>query len=174
MTTNLKEEVRDGTLTFSKEAVQQLSAALDEPTWMRDLRLKAWEVYENTPMPTTQDEPWRRTDIRRFKLDQIGPALNGSAPGVATPAHLGQQLTEDKAGGVMVQIDAHVTQFELSDELREQGVIFCDMHTAVREHADLVKEHFMTEAVRVEDGKFAALHGAFWRGGTFLYIPKGV
>ncbi len=174
MTTNLKEEVRDGTLTFSKEAVQQLSAALDEPTWMRDLRLKAWEVYENTPMPTTQDEPWRRTDIRRFKLDQIGPALNGSAPGVAAPAHLGQQLTEDKAGGVMVQIDAHVTQFELSDELREQGVIFCDMHTAVREHADLVKEHFMTEAVRVEDGKFAALHGAFWRGGTFLYIPKGV
>jgi Fe-S cluster assembly protein SufD len=48
------------------------------------------------------------------------------------------------------------------------------MHTAVREHPELVRKHFMTEGVRVDEGKFAALHGAFWRGGIFLYVPRGV
>ncbi len=160
---------------FSKEAVEKLSAVLNEPAWMREFRLQAWEVYEKTPMPTTKDEAWRRTDIRRLKLDEIGPALNGfDASGVDVPAYLGEQLTADKAGGVLVEVDGVVQHYELSDALKEQGVIFCDMHTAVREHEELVKKHFMTEAVKVTDGKFAALHGAFWRGGVFLYVPKNV
>lgn len=59
----------------------------------------------------------------------------------------------------------------LREELREKGVIFEDMSVAVREHADLVKKHFM-QAIPIDDHKFAALHGAVWSGGTFLYIPK--
>jgi Fe-S cluster assembly protein SufD len=62
----------------------------------------------------------------------------------------------------------------LSDELKAQGVIFCDMHTAVSQHPELIKKYFMTQGVQVTEGKFAALHGAFWRGGTFLYVPRNV
>lgn len=161
---------------YSREMVEQLSAALNEPEWMRAFRLQAWDVFARTPMPTIQDEPWRRTDIRRLKLDALAPSLNGHGP-VATsqpPAYLGEQLTEDRAGGVLLMVDGETVKYELSDELREQGVIFCDMHTAVNEYPELVREHFMTRAVKVEDGKFAAMHGAFWRGGTFLYVPKNV
>lgn len=174
MTTNLQEDVQQDQQAYSREAVQQLSTLLDEPAWMREFRLQAWEVYENTPMPTTTDEPWRRTDLRRLKLDEIGPSLNGNGADVQVPAYLGKQLTEDKTGGAMVQVDGNVTKYELSDELQEQGIIFCDMHTAVRQHSELVQEHFMNKAVQVSEGKFAALHGAFWRGGTFLYVPKEV
>lgn len=176
MTTDVKESVQEEVATYSREAVEQLSAALNEPAWMKEFRLRAWEVFANTPMPTTQDEPWRRTDLRRLNLAQIGPSVDGKGPAanVQVPEYLGRQLTEDKAGGVMVQVDGATVQYELSDELQEQGVIFCDMHTAVREHPDLVKKYFMTDIVQVDEGKFAALHGAFWRGGTFLYVPKNV
>jgi Fe-S cluster assembly protein SufD len=143
---------------------------------MLERRLEAWDVYASLPMPTTSDEPWRRTNLRRFKPDKIGPSLNGTAAAAAAsvPAYLATQLTEDKTGGLLVQVDGITQTYELSDELKAQGVIFCDMHDAVRDHGALVQKLFMTEAVPVTDGKFAALHGAFWRGGTFLYVPKNV
>lgn len=160
---------------FTLEAVERLSADLGEPEWMAKFREQAWETYQSLPMPTTSDEAWRRTDLRRFKLEQIGPSTNGAGAQLDNvPSYLGEQLTEDRAGGILVQVDGVTRQYEISDRLKEQGVIFCDMHTAVREHADLVQQHFMTEGVPTSDGKFAALHGAFWKGGTFLYIPKGV
>ena len=162
-------------LPFSRDAVVQLSASLNEPEWMLDLRLGAWEIFSSLPMPTTRDEAWRRTDIRRFKLDSFGISLNGNgATGAKVPSHLAAQLTEDAAGGVLVEVDGLVKDYSLSDELRGQGVVFCDMHTAVREHGDLVRKYFMTEAVRADAGKFAALHAAFWRGGVFLYVPRNV
>ncbi|MCB0034810.1 MAG: SufD family Fe-S cluster assembly protein, partial [Anaerolineales bacterium] len=159
---------------FTKEAVKELSAYLNEPEWMLDLRLNAFEVYEQTPMPTLKDEEWRRTNIRRLKLDTIGPSLNGAAGQVDYPARLSNQLADVPAGGELIQVDGVTKSFKLSDELKEQGIIFCDMSTAVNEHPDLVKEYFMTKAVPVTDGKFAAMHGAFWRGGTFIYVPKNV
>ncbi len=131
---------------FTREAVNKLSAGLNEPEWMRQFRLDAFAVYEGLPMPTTNDEAWRRTDIRRFKLDQIGPSVNGDAAAEADiPAYLGKQLTSDEAGGNMLQIDGVVKQYNLSEDLKQQGVIFCDMHTAVSEHPDLVQKHFMTD-----------------------------
>jgi Fe-S cluster assembly protein SufD len=155
--------------------VEALSAAHDEPQWMRDFRLKAWEVYESLPWPTTKEEAWRRTDLRRFKLDSLGPSINGDVVStVDVPSYLGAQLTDDEAGGVLVQVNAVVKLHQVSEELRAQGIIFTDMHTAVREHGDLVRKYFMTKAVQVTDGKFAALHGAFWRGGVFLYVPRNV
>jgi Fe-S cluster assembly protein SufD len=165
--------MREQMTTFTRQAVEQLSANLNEPAWMRERRLQAWELYDSLPLPTIKDEPWRRTDLRRLKLDEIGPAVNGS--GVLThtiPSYLGEQLTEDKTGGILVQVDGITRQYEVSDALKAQGVIFCDMDTAVREHPDLVQKHFMTQAVKPDEGKFAALHAAFWRGGTFLYVPR--
>jgi Fe-S cluster assembly protein SufD len=166
-------DLSDAVAAFSRENVEKLSAYLNEPQWMLDLRLAAWDVYEATPMPATTDEAWRRTDIRRFKLDQIGPSLNGDAGGeVDLPDFLGKQLTADEAGGNMLQVDGVVQRYEVDPALVAQGVIFTDMHTAVAEHPELVRKYFMTQAVKITDGKFAALHGAFWRGGTFLYVPK--
>lgn len=162
-------------LPFSRDAVMQLSALFNEPEWMLAFRLQSWDVYAALPVPTTQDEAWRRTDIRRFKLDAFGPSLNGAgANGATIPDYLGAQLTDDAAGGVLVEANGVVKEYALSDELKAQGVIFCDMHTAVREHGELVRRYFMTQAVRPTDGKFAALHGAFWRGGVFLYVPRNV
>ena len=163
---------------FSKDAVKNLSGWLEEPEWMLEFRLQAWEMQSQLAIPTMKDEPWRRTDLRRFNLEQIGPSLNGSH-GVLErkaeiPGYLGEQLTEDETGGILLEVDGQVESYEISDELKAQGVIFCDMHTAVRDYGDLVKEHFMTEVVPPTDGKFAALHAAYWRGGTFLYVPKGV
>lgn len=160
--------------TFSREAVKELSTAQNEPGWMRQFRLQAWETYQYMPMPTTNDEPWRRTDLRRLNLDDIGPSVNGTRAGVLVPDYLGEQLTEDKTGGILVTIDGVPEKFEISDKLKEQGVIFTDMSSAVREHPDLVKKYFMTEVIVANEGKFAALHAAFWRGGTFLYVPKNV
>ena len=160
---------------FSKEAVIALSQSLNEPEWMQERRLAAWDLYERLPMPTTNDEDWRRTNIRRFKLNQIGPSINGDAAVDAEiPDFLGTQLTEDVAGGTMLQVDGVTRSYELSEELKAQGVVFCDMHTAVNEHPELIQKHFMTEGVRPDEGKFAALHAAFWRGGTFLYVPRNV
>jgi Fe-S cluster assembly protein SufD len=159
---------------YTRDAVERLSALLDEPQWMRDFRLQAFDLYESLPMPTTQDEPWRRTDIRRLKLDKFGPSLNGGGQPDGVPAYLGEKLTADSAGGTLLQVDGVTHKYEISQELIDQGVIFCDMSTAVREHSDLLQKHFMTEAVKPEDGKFAALHAAFWRGGTFLYVPRNV
>ena len=161
--------------TFDRDAVRALSTALGEPEWMLERRLQAFDVYEGLPMPSTRDEAWRRTDIRRFKIDQFGPSLNGKVTdGADVPDYLGAQLTDDAAGGVLVQVNGITKEYVLSDELKAQGVIFCDMSTAVRDHGELVRKHFMTESVLPSDGKFAALHGAFWRGGVFLYVPKGV
>ncbi|MDT8304507.1 MAG: Fe-S cluster assembly protein SufD [Anaerolineae bacterium] len=159
---------------YSREAVEQLSSQLGEPDWMRDLRLRAWDQFSQTPLPTTKDEPWRRTDLRRFRLEDFGPSLNGEHAGADVPDYLAAQLTEDEAGGVLVEVNGVATKYELSDQLKEQGVIFIDMHTAVREHPELVRRYFMTQAVKPEDGKFAQMHAAFWRGGTFVYVPRHV
>ena len=160
---------------FTKDAVKKLSASLNEPEWMLEFRLKAFEIYENTPMPTLKDEAWRRTNLRQFKFDEVGPSINGDAATDAQiPSFLGEQLTGEEVGGNLMQIDGVTQQYQISDELTAQGVIFCDMHTAVNEHPELVQKYFMTQGVKVTEGKFAALHGAFWRGGSFLYVPRNV
>jgi Fe-S cluster assembly protein SufD len=87
---------------------------------------------------------------------------------------MGEQLTQDKTGGILLQIDGANVRYKVGPELVEQGVIFCDMHTAVRDYGEIVRRYFMTDVVQPDEGKFAALHAAFWQGGTFLYVPRGV
>ena len=95
----------------------------NEPDWMRKFRLEAFELFESIPMPTTKDEAWRRTDLRRFKLDNFAPAINGVMGDAGTmPAYLGEQLTEEVVGGTLLQIDGQSYKFELSDELKAQGI----------------------------------------------------
>jgi Fe-S cluster assembly protein SufD len=158
---------------FTREAVEQLSATLNEPTWMREFRLEAFELYRSLPMPTTRDEPWRRTDIRALQLEAIGPLLNGAGGASEAPVKL-PMTSLDELAGMLLQVDGMTLRRELDERWSEVGVIFTDMETAVREHGELLRKVFMTQAVRPDHGKFAALHAAFWRGGTFLYVPAGV
>ena len=83
-------------------------------------------------------------------------------------------LPETPVGGLVVHQDGSALWQMLDDTLKSQGVIFCDLDTAVQHHAELVQAHFMTAAVPVATSKFTALHGALWNGGTFLYVPPGV
>lgn len=164
---------------LSAEAVEALSAAKGEPTWMRDRRLAAWKVSQELSLPTGTEEEWRRTDLRGLNLDSYDPHPL-QAPAVqhrdALPQVLLQQmgLPETSLGGLVVHQDGSAVWQVLDETIQRQGVIFCDLDTAVQQHAELVEAHFMTEAVPVATSKFTALHGALWNGGVFLYVPRGV
>lgn len=167
------------TLTgFTREAVVELSRLRKEPQWMAEWRLAAWDVYESLPFPQRTDEEWRRTDLRALKLDKFAPFTGvgetvASLDGVLDLEAVGVS-SEVTQGGIVVQRDASTIYSEINQDALKNGVIFCDLTTAVEKHADLVKQYLMTQAVPVNFGKFEALHAAFWQGGSFLYVPKGV
>lgn len=172
----------DSTLTgFTRESLDALIAARAEPEWMRDRRLEAWRVLQDTPFPTTSDEPWRRTDLKGLRLNEFGRRGDVSSPPTRSPTPKGLPLEWTRAlkfmqdiSGAMLAVDGAVAGYATTDELQSSGVIFTDMAAALCEHGDLLETHFMTQAVKLDDDYFAALHGAFWRGGTFLYVPRNV
>jgi len=161
-------------ITLERSAITGLSKSLNEPAWMLELRLRAFDVYESLPMPTTDDEPWRRTDIRGLNPTHALASSNGRVDAAHLPGYMVDELSSAEVGGHLTLVNGHVSDFHFNEELRAQGVIFMDMGRAVIEHGDLVRKWFMTEAVKSDDGKFAALHAATWRGGTFLYVPRNV
>lgn len=157
---------------FAQADVEALSDKHQEPAWMRQRRLKAWELYEHTPMPYLEEE-WRRTDYRHIRWDQASTlaAANGAAVDQVPAKHL-EPLTGDEQGGLLVLVDGKVLHRELADELREQGIVFADLRTALRDHEALLRQHFMTAAVKADEGKFAALHAALWDHGAFIFVPR--
>jgi FeS assembly protein SufD len=162
---------------LSRRAVEELSRLKGEPAWMRDMRLHAWDVYENTPAPLG-----RRGDlgtvraVANFKFQDINPYAPANDNGVlsATIERALQEALVDTRSGLIVQRNASVVRCELDERLRRAGVILTDLDTAVREHPALMQQYFMTSCVPVESNKYTALHAAFWSGGIFLYIPQGV
>ncbi len=152
--------------------VLALSAANNEPEWLREAREASWEIYEGLPMPTQKDEDWRRTDYRHIHWEEAGvlhPANGATLDHV--PAANREALIGDE-GGTLVFVDGKLVQYQMSDVLSAQGVIFTDLLTACREHEALVRPNLMTRAVLPTDGKFAALHAALWTHGVFLYVPR--
>lgn len=170
-----------GLTGLSREAVEALSRRKGEPEWMRAFRLAAWETYERLPMPSRQDEEWRRTDLttvrQRLERGQVRPWAEPEA-GAEALRHadaLSRELAGgDERAGLVVQHNSAAIRQELAASLAAKGVIFTDLDTAVREYPALVQRHFMTECVKPHDSKFAALHAAFWSGGAFLYVPRGI
>lgn len=186
---------------FSKQNIETLSVANSEPDWMLAKRLEAWHVYEETPFPASNDELWRRTPLQNLKLDTVVP-FSPPSPEQWSPTQLPaeyQGLAENKdAAGVLIQHNSRGAYLHLKEEYVKRGVILSDLNTAVREHPDLVRDYFMSRAVTlaenryarhvdaqgiveqrgysdtIGDLKFATLHGAFWSGGTFLYVPRNV
>lgn len=159
--------------SYSLADVEAISDAHDEPAWLRARRLEAWDVYQSAPMPY-QEEEWRRTDYRHVRwseAERLNQA-NGASATVVPAKHLAP-LAGAEQGGLLVIVDGAIVHCEIADELVQQGVIFTDLRTAVREHEALLLRHLMTGAVKATDGKFAALHGALWNNGAFLYVPRG-
>src|SRR5712691_4802465 len=162
---------------LSRGAVEELSRQKGEPEWMLQKRLQAWDIYENTPTPLG-----RRGDLgtlrtfSNFKFQQLSPYVPSNGNGIL-PAVIEQALQEalvDARSGLVVQRNASVVRIELDEELKQKGVILTDLDSAARDYPELVQQYFMTTCVPVGSNKYTALHAAFWSGGVFLYIPKGI
>ncbi|MCC6904375.1 MAG: Fe-S cluster assembly protein SufD [Anaerolineae bacterium] len=168
-------QTRTSTFPLTRDDVIALSERLGEPEWMREKRLAAWELAEATAMPTTSDEPWRRTSIARLKWNQMFHLQAPNGVSISdVPDALYRPLIGEEQGGLLVFVNGKLVKRELNPALAAQGVIFTDMASALHDHAALVQKHFMNEAVPVGTDKFSALHGAMWTHGTFLYVPANV
>ncbi|HKL28953.1 MAG TPA: Fe-S cluster assembly protein SufB [Natrialbaceae archaeon] len=170
---------------ISEAAVRAISTEKDEPAWMLDRRLDALETYHELPTPAEwPDQP----DLSTVDVEGVVPYLR---PDVdvdvdiegyddlpkdvrETFDRLGiPEAERDALAGSGAQLESEVLYHQLEDRWDDEGVIFCSMDDAVREHPDLVREYFM-KAIDPGEHKFAALHTAFWSGGSFLYVPEGV
>lgn len=158
---------------FGEAAFSTFLKDRDEPAWLRERRKEAFGIFEASPWPTSNDEEWRRTDIRGLKLDTFAPP----APAKLDPADvaalepLRQTLDSHYATGIS-QINAQVGHAAEASNLH--GAIFMDLNQAVKEHPEIVQRYLLTKVVSPQDDTFAALHSAFWTGGVLLYVPKGV
>lgn len=171
--------IQGATKGFSREAVEELSHRRNEPDWLLQKRLQAWETYEQTPMPQRTDEEWRRTDIRDLPIDDVAPfAELGKRVSSRDELPESVRTSLEDAGelsGLVVQDDSTIIYHEVDPSLAAQGVIFVDLDTAITEHPELLQKYFMAEgSVPASDNKFSALHGAFWTTGTFIYVPANV
>jgi Fe-S cluster assembly protein SufB len=164
---------------LTREIIEQISEEKNEPQWMRDFRLKSLEIYNSMPMPA-----WG-PDLTDLDVENIVTYIRPNTDMKHDWKDVPQDIkkTFDLLGipkaeqvslaGVGAQYDSEVVYHNVSKELTSQGVLYMDMETAVKEHEDLVKPYFM-KLVPPSDHKFAALHGAVWSGGSFVYVPAGV
>jgi Fe-S cluster assembly protein SufD len=162
---------------FTHDQVEILSTRKDEPDWLRDARRGAYGAFADAPMPTTRLEDWRYTDIgRMLALDALAFAEERGPVAAAASLPDGLRAIVEESGETsarLAQVDASTIYRELSAGLTDRGVIFTSLEAAVRDHPELVRRYYGT-AVTVEDGKFAAMNGAYWSGGIFVYVPKDV
>src|ERR687889_671015 len=160
----------------SAETIKALSAFKDEPSWLTERRLSAWRAFEKTPMPTLRDEAWRYTDISDVRVEDFAPYA--PSPDVAREGDLPdavQRLIKEgeENSALLVQHNSETTFVRMDEELEKKGVVFTDLHTALKENEDLVKERLFGLIPENYD-KFAALSAAAFSGGSFLYVPRGV
>jgi Fe-S cluster assembly protein SufD len=161
---------------FDRAAVQALSKAMKDAGWYARRRLAAWKAYHAVPMPTLNDEAWRRTDIRNFKWGEVllPHGANGRHDRAArVPASLLKPLAGAEQGGLLVTAGGQVTESSLHPSLKRQKVVFTAFLAATRKYPDLVKK-YLGKVVPIAEGKFAALAETLADGGLFVYVPKGV
>lgn len=162
---------------FSRQTLERLIDGAQEPGWLRDARLQAWHVFEETPWPNSRtDEEWRRTNVMAaVHFDQYHAAPGAPDGGLALadlPAALGIGGSAVAGrGGLLVTRNGALAVEEPGAGVRD-GVIFTSLGRAAQEHPELVQRYLGTKAVPPTYSKFAALNAAFWRGGAFLYVPR--
>ncbi|HEX2325817.1 MAG TPA: Fe-S cluster assembly protein SufD [Chloroflexota bacterium] len=167
------------------EVVRAVAEHYGDPDWVRDLRAQGWEAWQDIPLPTIRIEGWRRSELRWLDLQRFAPASLAAPPAAPVerledlPALLLEQFqTSVEESGLLVEQDGSPLYHVLREEARRQGVIFTDLHTAFREHPDLVAPHFMrllpprwVPGEPSNAGKFEALNAAYFGGGAFVYVP---
>lgn len=164
---------------LSEEVVKIISKIKDEPAWMTELRLKSYQIFKDKPLPT-----WGG-DLSKIDFDEIYYFIRSTDKQVNSWEDLPKEIKEtyDRIGipeaekkylaGVSAQYESEVVYESINRELNRQGVIFCDMDTALRKYPEIVKKYFST-LIPPYDNKLAALNTAVWSGGSFVYVPRGV
>lgn len=164
---------------LNEEVVRQISAMKQEPEWMLAFRLKSLKHFRQRPMPT-----WG-ADISHLDLENIiyyvRPAEKESKSWDDVPNDikntfnkLGIPEAEQKfLAGVGAQYESEMVYHSIQEHLEKQGVIFLSIEQGLQQYPELFREYFGT-VIPIEDNKFAALNGAVWSGGSFVYVPKGV
>lgn len=157
---------------YNKEYVEKFSQGNNEPEWMKSLRLQALDQVESLDLPEPDKTRITRWNFTRFKHVAEGEAISSLTN---LPEQLKEYFDEDHIPeNIIIQRNHTVAFAQLSDDLKNKGVIFTDIFTALQEHEELVKKYYMTDAVSVDEHKLTALHAAMMNGGVFVYVPKGV
>ena len=164
---------------LTRDTVEEISRFKDEPGWMLEFRLRAYDHFLKRKMPTWSG---RLTDIDFEKIvyyrkpsereekswDDVPDKIK------ATFEKLGIPEAERKfLAGVGAQYDSEVVYHSVREELTKIGVVFMGTDQALKEYPEIFRQYFGT-VVPPEDNKFAALNSAVWSGGSFVYVPKGV
>jgi Fe-S cluster assembly protein SufB len=164
---------------LNKEIVTEISQKKNEPAWMLEFRLKALEIFENKPMPSwgadlTDLDPddiyyyIKPIEEQHTQWQDVPDKIKRTFEKLGIP-----QAEQKFLAGVGAQFDSEVIYKNLKKRWADQGVIFTDMSTALRDHEDILKKYFST-VIPAHDNKFAALNSAVWSGGSFVYVPAGV
>ena len=165
---------------LTPDIIDKLSKEKDDPVWMQQFRLQSLQIYNETPIPN-----WGPS-IEGLDMAHIAtyvrPKTNMKNDWKDVPEdiketfeRLGIPEAERKSlAGVGAQYDSELVYHNVREEVAAEGVVYTDMESALKgEYADMVHKYFM-KLVTPHDHKFAALHGAVWSGGSFVYVPKGV
>jgi Fe-S cluster assembly protein SufB len=153
----------------------------DEPAWMREFRLKAYEIFLSKPMPTWGDTARlneidfanihyfvKSTDKTERSWDDVPDDIKRTFDRLGIP-----EAERKFLSGVSAQYESEVVYHNTTKALDEQGVLFCDMDTAVKKYPEIVQKYLAT-VIPPGDNKFSALNSAVWSGGSFIYVPPGV
>jgi Fe-S cluster assembly protein SufB len=165
---------------LNEDVVREISGLKSEPQWMLDLRLKGLKLFERKPMPTwgsnlsnidfdTIKYFVRSTEKQANTWDDLPEDIRSTYDRLGIPEAEKQRLV----AGVAAQYESEVVYHKIREDLEEQGVIFLDTDTGLKEHPELFQEYFAS-VIPVGDNKFAALNTAVWSGGSFIYVPPGV
>ncbi|MDA0567644.1 Fe-S cluster assembly protein SufB [Streptomonospora sp. S1-112] len=165
---------------LNEEVVRDISGKKSEPEWMEKLRLKSLRLFEKKPLPD-----WG-ADLSGIDFDNIKYFVRSTEQQATSWEELPEDIknTYDRLGipeaekqrlvaGVAAQYESEVVYHQIREDLEEQGVIFLDTDTALKEHPELFQEYFGT-VIPPGDNKFAALNTAVWSGGSFIYVPPNV
>lgn len=143
------------------------------PEFLREYRLRGWNLFQTIPMPSINDEAWRRTDLRGLRASELTLHARSTQRSFRPPRNLLKPLVGKKHGGQIIIVPTREPTLQVDGSWQQQGIVFTDFRTAQSQHADLLG-NLMGQIVRPEEGKFAALATAFAEDGVLVYVPRGV
>ena len=153
----------------NEQIIREISMMNHEPAWMLQRRLESFNHFNSRPMPN-----WGG-GLSEICFDDIGHMGEGDEQ-TTNGTHQSPSVADDDhnyGASSTAQHESEAVFRRNSERLRRQGVVFTDMHVALRQHPDLVRQYFGT-VVGVNDNKFSALNTSVWSGGSFIYVPPGV